>query len=66
MTHGAEARLEILRRDAERKIVEPLRRHKWDAKIEREARAERPRSSYCIDLLLKYRQRHLQGGGDTG
>ncbi|WP_422035528.1 YaaC family protein [Reyranella sp.] len=37
MTYGAEARLDILRRDAEQKILEPLRRHKWDAKIEREA-----------------------------
>ena len=34
---GQQARMEILRRDAERKILDPLRIHKWNAAIEREA-----------------------------
>ena len=34
---GQQARMEILRRDAERTIIEPLRIHKWNAEIEREA-----------------------------
>jgi hypothetical protein len=36
-TAGWEARLGILKRDAEHKILEPLRLHKWTAEIEREA-----------------------------
>jgi hypothetical protein len=34
---GQQGRMEILRRDAERKILDPLRTHKWNAAIEREA-----------------------------
>jgi hypothetical protein len=34
---GQQARMEILRRDAERKILDPLRLHKWNVAIEREA-----------------------------
>src|SRR5258705_3732798 len=34
---GQQARMEILRRDAERKILDPLRIHNWSAAIEREA-----------------------------
>ena len=36
MDAGAKARLDILRRDAERKMIEPLRMHGWTASIERE------------------------------
>jgi hypothetical protein len=36
MDAGRAARMEILRNDAERKILEPLRIHKWAATIERE------------------------------
>jgi hypothetical protein len=36
MDAGAKARLEILRRDAESKILDPLRMHGWTALIERE------------------------------
>jgi hypothetical protein len=34
---GQQGRMEILRRDVERKILDPLRTHKWSATIEREA-----------------------------
>ena len=33
---GQKARMDILRRDAERNIFEKLRNHNWSAKIERE------------------------------
>jgi hypothetical protein len=33
---GQKARMEILHRDAERNIIEPLRTHKWNVTIERE------------------------------
>lgn len=33
---GQKARMEILHRDAERKIMEPLRTHKWTVAVERE------------------------------
>ncbi len=36
MDAGAQARLDILRRDAELKILDPLRMHGWTASIERE------------------------------
>jgi hypothetical protein len=36
MDAGANARLDILRRDAERKMLDPLRMHGWTASIERE------------------------------
>jgi hypothetical protein len=36
MDAGAKARLDILRRDAERKMLDPLRMHGWTASIERE------------------------------
>jgi hypothetical protein len=36
MDAGAKARLDILRSDVERKMIEPLRMHGWTASIERE------------------------------
>jgi hypothetical protein len=33
---GKETRMNILRNDSERKILEPLRVHNWPANIERE------------------------------
>jgi hypothetical protein len=36
MDVGAKARLDILRRDAEHKMLDPLRMHGWTACIERE------------------------------
>jgi hypothetical protein len=36
MAAGQVARMQILRNDAERKILDPLRTHKWVATIERE------------------------------
>src|SRR6516165_4525827 len=36
MDAGAKARLDILRSDAERKMLDPLRTHGWTASIERE------------------------------
>jgi hypothetical protein len=36
MDVGAKARLDILRRDAEHKMLDPLRMHGWTASIERE------------------------------
>jgi hypothetical protein len=34
---GQQARVEVLRRDAECRILDPLRLHKWDVAVEREA-----------------------------
>jgi hypothetical protein len=36
MDAGAKARLDTLRRDVERKMMEPLRLHGWTVSIERE------------------------------